>query len=104
MSKKLTDRKAYKKVPVEDRIQMVESLYINFPRNQSALNAIGNCHTSAKLSKEPEGILILGDTGAGKTTVVKLYMRAHPRIVTEEVTIKLLCCMPPFLYRQPARA
>ena len=30
MSKKLTDRKAYKKVPVEDRIQMVESLYITF--------------------------------------------------------------------------
>ena len=76
MSKKPTDRKAYKKVPVEDRIQMVESLYINFPRNQSALNAIGNCHSHAKLSKEPEGILILGDTGAGKTTVVKLYMRS----------------------------
>jgi type II secretory pathway predicted ATPase ExeA len=87
MSKKQTDRKTYKKVPIEDRIQMVERLYINFPRNQSALNAIGNCHSHAKLSKEPEGILILGDTGAGKTTVVKLYMRSHPRIVTEEVTV-----------------
>lgn len=87
MSKKLTDRKTYKKVPIEDRIQMVERLYINFPRNQSALNAIGNCHSHAKLSKEPEGILILGDTGAGKTTVVKLYMRSHPRIVTEEATV-----------------
>ena len=87
MSKKQTDRKTYKKVPVEDRIQMVERLYINFPRNQSALNAIGTCHSHAKLSKEPEGILILGDTGAGKTTVVKLYMRSHPRIVTEEATV-----------------
>ena len=80
MSKKLTDRKTYKKVPIEDRIQMVESLYINFPRNQSALNAIGNCHSHAKLSKEPEGILILGDTGAGKTTVVKLYMQSHVEV------------------------
>src|SRR5215207_6293391 len=87
MSKKQTDRKTYKKVPIEDRIQMVERLYINFPRNHSALNAIGNCHSHAKLSKEPEGILILGDTGAGKTTVVKLYMRSHPRIVTEEATV-----------------
>ena len=87
MSKHPTDRKAYKKVPIEDRIRMVERLYINFPRNQSALKAIGNCHSHAKLSKEPEGILIQGDTGAGKTTVVKLYMKDYPRDVTEEVTI-----------------
>lgn len=87
MSKKPTDRKTYKKVPIEDRIQMVERLYIDFPRNQSALNAIGNCHSHAKLSKGSEGILIQGDTGAGKTTVVKLYMQDYPRRVTEEVTI-----------------
>jgi type II secretory pathway predicted ATPase ExeA len=87
MSKKPTDRRAYKKLPIEDRIQMVEKLYIHFPRNQGALNAIGNCHSHAKLSKESEGILIQGDTGAGKTTVVKLYMQDYPRSVTEEVTI-----------------
>jgi type II secretory pathway predicted ATPase ExeA len=87
MSKKPTDRKINKKVPIEDRIQMVEKLYIHFPRNQGALNAIGNCHSHAKLSKESEGILIQGDTGAGKTTVVKLYMQDYPRSVTEEVTI-----------------
>jgi len=28
MSKKITDRKKYKKVPIEDRIRMVERLYI----------------------------------------------------------------------------
>jgi type II secretory pathway predicted ATPase ExeA len=87
MSKKPTDRRAYKKLPIEDRIQMVAKLYIHFPRNQGALNAIGNCHSHAKLSKESEGILIQGDTGAGKTTVVKLYMQDYPRSVTEEVTI-----------------
>jgi type II secretory pathway predicted ATPase ExeA len=92
MSKKPTDRKIYKKVPIEDRIQMVEKLYIHFPRNQGALNAIGNCHSHAKLSKESEGILIQGDTGAGKTTVVKLYMQDYPRSVTEVVT------MVPVLY------
>jgi len=87
MSKKITDRKTYKKVPVEDRIQMVERLYIHFPRNQSTLNAIGKCHSHVKLSREPEGILIQGETGAGKTTVIKLYMRSYPRSVTEEVTV-----------------
>jgi type II secretory pathway predicted ATPase ExeA len=87
MSKKPIDRKTYRKVPVEDRIQMVEKLYIHFPRNQGALNAIKDCHSHAKLSKESEGMLIQGDTGAGKTTVVKLYMTDYPRNVTEEVTI-----------------
>ena len=92
MSKKPTDRKTYKKMPIEDRVQMVEKLYIHFPRNQAALNAIRNCHSHARLSKESEGILIQGDTGAGKTTVVKLYMQDYPRRVTEEVT------MVPVLY------
>jgi type II secretory pathway predicted ATPase ExeA len=92
MSKKTTDRKAYKKMPIEDRVQMVEKLYIHFPRNQAALNAIRNCQSHARLSKESEGILIQGDTGAGKTTVVKLYMQDYPRRVTEEVT------MVPVLY------
>ena len=87
MSKKPIDRKAYKKVAIEDRIQMVEKLYIHFPRNQAALNAIKDCHSHAQLSKESEGMLIQGDTGAGKTTVVKLYMKDYPRNVTEEVTI-----------------
>lgn len=87
MSKKTTDRKNYKKMPVEDRIQMVERLYIHFPRNEMALGAIKNCHSHAKLSKESEGILIQGDTGAGKTTIVKLYMQDYPRSFTEEVTV-----------------
>ncbi len=87
MSKRATDRTKYKKMPVEDRIQMVEKLYIHFPRNIAALSAIKDCHYHAQLSKESEGMIIQGDTGAGKTTVVKLYMRDYPRNVTEEVTI-----------------
>lgn len=88
MAKKpTTDRKKYKKMPVEDRILMVEKLYIHFPRNEAALKAIRNCHSHAKLSKEAEGILIQGNTGAGKTTIVKLYMQDYPRSYTEEKTV-----------------
>ena len=87
MSKKATDRKNYRKMPVEDRVQMVERLYIHFPRNETALGAIKNCHSHAKLSKESEGILIQGDTGAGKTTIVKIYMQDYPRSFTEEVSV-----------------
>ena len=92
MSTKPTDRKKYKKLPIEDRIEMVEKLYIHFPRNIAALNAIKDCHSHAKLAKESEGILIQGETGAGKTTIVKLYMQSYPRSHTEERT------MVPVLY------
>jgi DNA transposition AAA+ family ATPase len=81
------DRKNYKKMPIEDRVQMVEQLYIHFPRNEAVLNAIGRCHSHARLSKESEGLLIQGDTGAGKTTIVKLYMQRYPRYHTEESTV-----------------
>jgi type II secretory pathway predicted ATPase ExeA len=87
MSKKKktnTNRDRYKKMPIEDRIQLVEDLYIHFPRNESALKAIKDCHTHAKAANEAEGLLIQGDTGAGKTTIIKLYMRDHPRTSTED--------------------
>ena len=82
-----TDRAKYKKMPIEDRMQLVESLYIHFPRNEAALKAIHACHTHAKRSNESEGILIQGKTGAGKTTLVKLYMKDYPRTHTPEKTI-----------------
>ena len=82
-----TDRAKYKKMPIEDRLQLVESLYIHFPRNEAALKSIHACHTHAKRSNESEGILIQGKTGAGKTTLVELYMKPYPRTHTPEKTI-----------------
>jgi len=86
------DRKKYKKMPIEDRVRMVENLYIHFPRNEATLKAIKDCHSHAKVSKESEGMLIQGDTGAGKTTIVRLYMKDYPRLHTEEKTIVPVLC------------
>lgn len=101
MSKKKTnnDRKKYKKMPVEDRIQLVESLYIHFPRNDKALKAIREHHAHAKFASEPEGLLIQGETGAGKTTILKLYMKDYPRTYAEEIT-----SVPVLYARVPAPA
>jgi ABC-type molybdenum transport system ATPase subunit/photorepair protein PhrA len=87
-----SDRAKYKKMPIEDRMQLIETLYVHFPRNEVALKSIHSCHTHAKRSKESEGILIQGNTGAGKTTLVKLYMKDYPRKHTAEKT------MVPVLY------
>lgn len=86
MSKKRTNtnRKKYKNMPIEDRLKMVETLYIHFPRNAKALSAIRDHHAHAKFANEPEGLLIQGECGAGKTTIVKLYMKDYPRSYTQE--------------------
>lgn len=88
MSKKKinTDRKKYKNMPIEDCLLMVENLYIHFPRNEKAFKAIRDHHAHAKFANEPEGLLIQGECGAGKTTIVKLYMKNYPRIHTQEIT------------------
>jgi type II secretory pathway predicted ATPase ExeA len=88
MSKKTnSDRKKYKNMPIKDRVKLVENLYIHFPRNEAALKAIKECHSHAKLAKAPKGLLIQGDCGAGKTTIVKLYAKEYPRIHTQERTL-----------------
>ncbi len=94
MSKKKTDsdRRKYKNIPVIDRVQMVEKLYIHFPRNETALKAIKECHTHTKVSNEAEGLLIQGDTGAGKTTIIRLYAKTFPRTYTDDGTIVPVLC------------
>ena len=89
MSKKKTDtdRKKYKNMPIEDKVQMVENLYVHFPRNENAFKAIRECHAHAKLSNEAEGLLIQGNTGTGKSTIIKLYVETYPRSYTDEGTI-----------------
>lgn len=87
MSKNDNNRKKYKKMPSEDRVHLVENLCIHFPRNENTLKAIKDCHTHARVANEAEGLLIQGDTGAGKTTIIKLYMRDYPRTSTEDGSI-----------------
>jgi hypothetical protein len=61
MSKKnKIDRKKFKKMSIEDRVQMVENLYIDFPRNDKTIKAIRQHHAYAKFASEPEGLLIQG--------------------------------------------
>lgn len=81
------DRKKYKNMTIEDRIRLVENLYIHFPRNEDALKAIADCHKHARRAGEAEGLIIQGETGAGKTTIIKQYTRDHPRTVTDDGSI-----------------
>jgi predicted AAA+ superfamily ATPase len=72
---------------IEERKQMAEHLYVVYPRTKAILNEIAYCHQHAKTAAEPEGMLLEGPAGMGKTTLWKYYMRNFPRKITEDGTI-----------------
>jgi type II secretory pathway predicted ATPase ExeA len=77
----------YRHMSPEERIKLVEQIYISYPRLEVVIKKIEHCHRHSKLSAEPECLLITGETGAGKTTLYKRYQQRFPRRVTEDGTV-----------------
>lgn len=77
----------YRNMSTEERIRLVEQIYINYPRLEEVIKMIEHCHQYSKHSAEPECLLITGVTGAGKTTLYKRYEQKFPRYITEDGTI-----------------
>ncbi|HEY0375336.1 MAG TPA: TniB family NTP-binding protein [Pyrinomonadaceae bacterium] len=83
----MTKRKDYSKIPIEERKKMIERIYVIHPRNRAVLEKFAYCHQHAKIAAEPEGMLLEGIAGMGKTTLCKYYMQEFPRRQTEDGTI-----------------
>jgi energy-coupling factor transporter ATP-binding protein EcfA2 len=63
----------------DERIRLVERIFINFPRLNRVREKIAYCHRHSKVAAEPECLLITGQTGAGKTTLCEVYAGQFPR-------------------------
>lgn len=68
----------------EERILIIEDIYVLSPYLQSVLEAIRYCHNYSRLYREPKCLLITGLPGVGKTSVAEYYMGDYPRINNEE--------------------
>lgn len=73
-------------MPITQRVAIAESIYIGYPRFEEILDKISYCHEFSNITAEPECLLITGPTGAGKSTLKKLYERSHPRQVLPTMT------------------
>src|SRR2546421_682130 len=80
-------RRDYSKMTIEERQHMVENLFVIYPRIRAILKKIAYCHQHATIAAEPDGMLLEGVAGTGKTTLGRYYSRAYPRKVTEEGTV-----------------
>jgi len=61
----------------------IEGIRVTYPRWQRIVDEIGRCHEWGPLAAEPPCLLLVGPTGAGKSTLVGSYAREHPSVLTE---------------------
>jgi energy-coupling factor transporter ATP-binding protein EcfA2 len=65
------------------RLARLERIRITYPRWQRIVEEIGRCHEMSGLTAEPQCLLLVGPTGAGKSTLVASYAQQYPPLVRE---------------------
>ncbi len=63
--------------------RQIEGIRVTYPRWQRIVDEIGRCHEWGPVAAEPPCLLLVGPTGAGKSTLVGAYAREHPPLLTE---------------------
>ena len=72
---------------IEDRLELLEKLQVNYPRLNKILGKVKHCHEISRVSAEPANMLITGWQGVGKTTLRENYEQQYPRLETEDGSI-----------------
>lgn len=77
------DVAALNRMPVGERKALVERIYVGHPHARKLLEQIDYCRTHSKMAAEPDGMLITGAQGMGKTTLWRRYASRFPRTRTD---------------------
>lgn len=81
------EQKPLKEMTLAERLYIANNVYVLYPRFKEILAAIDDCHQFSNLKDEPECLFLKGETGAGKTTILKSYAQNYPRYQTQDSTI-----------------
>ena len=72
-----------------ERISIANQVYAGYPLFNQVLEDIDRCHDSPNIKgdDDPDCLLLMGSTGAGKTTIYKTYAQNYPSQETEEGSV-----------------
>ncbi len=71
---------------LENKMKMVEKIWVIHPQMQTILDKIDYCREHAKYALESVGMLVIGDKGTGKTTIKDIYVERNASRQTKTAT------------------
>src|SRR5438128_2197630 len=71
------------RLPGPQRLAWVEQVRVFYPRWHEIIAEIRRCHQMNTLAAEPQCLILVGPTGAGKTTLIDSYARNYPAVTSE---------------------
>ncbi len=72
------DSNSAQQLSTQYRIEQAEKIKIDYPRWMEIRTEIGRVHAMNRIAAEPQCLMIVGPTGAGKTTLIETYKNNYP--------------------------
>lgn len=72
-----------RRLPARERLPYVEFIRVRYPRWHTILTDIEDHHSRHAIAAEPPCLLLVGPTGAGKSTLAASYAARFPARITE---------------------
>jgi type II secretory pathway predicted ATPase ExeA len=72
---------------IKARLARFRSAFVASPFLKAVLNELDECRELSKLGGDPECIIVTGDTGAGKTSLINKYLELNVRNDSYEGTV-----------------
>ncbi|WP_043933853.1 ATP-binding protein [Bacillus sp. EB01] len=70
----------YSNLSKQQKWELVQKMRIIHPAFKSAIKMIEMCHKRSKKSLEPMSAVITGESGTGKTTIIKHYVEQYDKV------------------------
>lgn len=75
----------YRKMPNAAKKALVGELYVDRDETKKVFDLIDEMLEDAKYLKIPSSLLLIGDTGVGKTTILEKYAKQYPSVEIEGI-------------------